>query len=121
VGNNADDAERIFRSMLKEVRESADCHRELEWYREKGVAWLDWLRHLPESDFNGDLGVCTEVLESAFMTLRDKFCQEASFLESVAAQDVLLCKFRSCRQKVMNGLLALHCGGNSGRQEWNLV
>jgi len=117
-GKNADDDEHFFRIMLEEVRESADCLRAVERCREEGVACLEWLRHLPEGGCNADLGVSTEVAESAFVTIRDRFCEEASFLESVAAHDALLWKFRSCRQKVMNGLLALH--GGHQHSEWSL-
>lgn len=62
-GKNADDDEHFFRFMLEEVRESADCLRAVECFREEGVAWLDWLGHLPEGGLNADLGVSTEVAE----------------------------------------------------------
>lgn len=110
--NPSNNAEDMFRFMLNEVRESADCHRAVACYQDVG---LDWLRHLPGGHhFNADLDVVLEsssaVLGSAFQNIRDRFCQEASFLDSIAAQEALLCKFRSSRHKVMNGLLALHCG-----------
>lgn len=110
-------AESMFRCMLDEVRESLDClRRARNWYREGGLAWLDWSRHLPGGgppcqDLDAALeSLSEEVLDTAFQSFRDRFCQEASFLESIAVQEALLCKFRRSRQKVMNSLLALHCG-----------
>lgn len=107
------DAGRLFCLMLTELRESADFHSAVEGYK-KGVAWLDWLRHLPVGHFNPDccvLEASNEVLEGTFHNILHRFCLEASFLESVEVQDALLCNFRNSRQKVMNGLLALHCQG----------
>lgn len=106
------DADHMFRLMLNEVRESADFHSAVEGYQ-KGLAWLDWLRHLSVGHFNPDryaFETSNEVLEDTFQNILHRFSQEASFLESVEVQDVLLCNFRNSRQKVMNGLLALHCG-----------
>ncbi|KAG0606485.1 hypothetical protein M758_9G144300 [Ceratodon purpureus] len=106
------DADHMFRLMLKEVRESAEFHSAVKAYQ-KGLAWLDWLRHLPVGHFNPDcyaLETSNQVLENTFQNNLHRFSQEASFLESVEVQDVLLCNFRNSRQKVMNGLLALHCG-----------
>lgn len=109
-------AESMFRCMLDEVRESVDClRRATNWCREGGLAWLDWARHLPGggppfADLDAALeSFSDQVLDTAFQNVRDRFCREASLLESTAAQEALLCKFRWSRQKVMNGLLALHC------------
>lgn len=108
---NSTDADRLFRLMLNDIRESADFQSAVEGYG-KGLGWLDWLRHLSVGHFDPDccvLEASNEVLERTFQNILHRFSEEASFLESVEAQDTFLCEFRSSRQKVMNGFLGLHC------------
>lgn len=112
------DAECLFHVMLKEVGVSADFQSAIQAFQKVGVTWLDWVRHLSVGHFDiNELGWDCDMLsksdivtqlEDAFLKMRGTFILEASFIESVKVRAVLLNKYRKSRQKLMNGLLALH-------------
>ncbi|XP_076934875.1 uncharacterized protein LOC143601315 [Bidens hawaiensis] len=94
----------VFSNLEAAVRKNQDIFENLRWIchldQKKSTIMTEDLFHLVNQ---------TDKVEAAFMEAKSKFCNEVVFDDVVHDYSLLLEKYRSMRNRYINGMLALSC------------
>ncbi|KDP26998.1 hypothetical protein JCGZ_22060 [Jatropha curcas] len=88
--------------------------------------WMKWLQLLNKeketiqghgctmsfAEIENSYTICSQhhdLAETAFMHIKTRFCEEASFEDAIDSYRIIFEKYKKARKQYLNGMLSLHC------------